>query len=93
MLKSERGMSRLELVITIAVIMSILACTIFLAIGENGLSFLPENKEEVNNINENVENNVDNSVNENNEESQENEIILEEEKIANEIENIIDNIT
>ena len=93
MLKSEKGMSRLELVITIATIMMIAACTIVLSIGEDGLFFLPKNNEIVNNQDENVENVVDNIEEQNSNtinESGNNEIIPAENKIANEINNIID---
>lgn len=94
MLRSERGMSRLELVITISAIMLILACTILLSIGEDGFSFLPEKEETVNNVNEEVENNesnVTNEANEINETVEKNEIVPAENKIANEINNIVDN--
>lgn len=87
MLKSEKGMSRVELVITLAIIMLILACTILLSIGEDGLSFLPK-QEEVNNnnsVNEEVQNN------ETNETAEKNEIVPAEDKISNEINGIIDN--
>lgn len=96
MFKSEKGMSRLELVITIAAIMLIAACTIVLSIGEDGLFFLPKNNEIVKNEAENIVNNVDNTevynneINSGNENIVKNEIIPAENKISNEIENIID---
>ena len=84
MLKSEKGMSRLELVIAVASIMFILACTIVLLIGENGLSFLPKKEKENNTI---YDTNIVNEVEE------KNEIIPAENKITNEIQNIIDGTT
>lgn len=87
MLRSEKGMSRLELVTTIAVVMLILACTIFLAIGEDGFSIFLNNDNSNNTVNETNDINEENTVNET---VQKNEIVPAEEKITNEIQNIID---
>lgn len=84
MLKSERGMSRLELAITVAAIMFILGCTLLLTIGENGFSFLP--KENTNNSIV-YENGTRNEVTEKNEPKE--NIPSAEEKITSEIENIM----
>ena len=83
MLKSEKGMTKLELVITIVSIMFILACSIVLVIGENGLSFLPKGNTVNNAVDET------NTVNEANEVNEPNDVIPAENKITNEIENII----
>lgn len=84
MLKSERGMSRLELVIAVVSIMFILACTVVLLIGENGLSFLPKGDKGTNTANEANNTNIVNEIEE------KNEILPAENKITNEIQNIID---
>ena len=86
MLKSEKAMSTLELVITIASIMFILACSVVLLIGENGLCFLPKGNKYNDTISE------PNTTNEVNETNDSNNSISDDDKIANEIENIINNM-
>lgn len=90
MFKSEKAMSRLELVITIASIMFILACAIVLSIGEDGLCFLPKGEKDNNTINETSITNEVKETKDSNEINDPNDVIPDEDKIANEIENIID---
>ena len=88
MLKSEKAMSRLELVITVASIMFIAACTIVLLIGENGLSFLPKEEVQTQTVNEiKKENELNNTISVDNV-----EILPGEEQITQEIENIIEDV-
>jgi hypothetical protein len=65
-LKSEKGMTNVQLAITVIIIIVIAGCTIFLTIGEKGFSISPkiENEENENIVNnENIqENNIDNTV-------------------------------
>ncbi len=72
MLKSERGMSKVELVVGIIVIIIIASFAIFLATGEDGLSFLIEDTNMVNEPEEGneIQNGAENVVEEQEEENE-----------------------
>lgn len=71
MLRDEKGVSMLELIVGIAAVILIVAFTIFLSLGENGISFFKGNEtknlenEIVNDIQQNVDNTVNNDTDEN----------------------------